>query len=78
MIISPVPVFPSPPLSVTAAVLVTSSEVEAVILVSVASSVVLPSVSSPSSLRSVTLLVLPGDEAVASTVFTTLPLSKAC
>ena len=65
MIISPVPVFPSPPLSVTAAVLVTSSEVEAVILVSVASSVVLPSVSSPSSLISLTSALLPGEEAVA-------------
>ena len=63
--ISPVPVFPSPPLSVTAAVLVTSSEVEAVILVSVASSVVLPSVSSPSSLMSLTSPLFPGEEAVA-------------
>jgi hypothetical protein len=65
-------------LSVTVAVLVASIAGNRDKLVSVGSFVVLPSVSSPSSLRSVTLLVFPGEEAVASTVFTTLPLSTAC
>ena len=65
-------------LSVTVAVLVASTSGNRDKVVSVGSLVVLPSLSSPSSLRSVTLFVLPGEEAVASTVFTTLPLSIAC
>ena len=62
---SPAPVLPSPPLSVIAAVLVTSNELEAVMLVTVGSSVALPSLSSPSSLRSLTSLLFPGLLAVA-------------
>ena len=62
---SPDPVLPSPPLSVIAAVLVISNKLEAVMLVTVGSSVVLPSLSSPSSLMSLTSLLLPGLLAVA-------------
>ncbi len=62
---SPEPVLPSPPLSVTAAVLVTSNNVDAVIVVTAGSSVVFPSSSSPSSDKSVTSLLFPGLLAVA-------------
>ena len=74
---SPDPVLPSPPLSVIAAVLVTSSELDAVMLVTVGSSVVLSSVSSPSSLISVTSLLLPGLLAVADAWFDKPPASTA-
>ena len=57
-------------LSRTDAVLVTSRPSEAdTISTTVASSVVLPSVSSPSSEVSVTSFVLPGEEAVTATRF---------
>ena len=75
-IISPAPVVLFP-LSVTAAVFVTSSDADAVIEVTVPSSVVLPSPSSPSSLISVTSFVLPGLDAVTKTVLETLPVSTA-
>ena len=75
-IISPAPVVPFP-LSVTAAVFVTSSDADAVIEVTVPSFVVLPSPSSPSSLISVTSFVLPGLDAVTKTVLETLPVSTA-
>ena len=58
-IVSPFPVVPFP-LSVTVAVLVTSSDGEEVIVVTVSSSVVFPSPSIPLSLTSVTSLLLPG------------------
>ena len=56
----------------TVAVLVTSIAGEAVISTTVASFVVLPSVSSPSSEVSVTSFVLPGEDAVTTTLFCTL------
>ena len=74
--VSPAPVFPSP-LSVTVAVLVTSIPGEAVILTIVGSSVVFPSVSSPSSEVSVTSLEFPGDDAVTTTVLDVPPASTA-
>ena len=74
---SPDPVLPSPPLSVIAAVLVTSIELDAVMLVTVGSSVVLSSVSSPSSLRSLTSLLFPGLLAVADAWFDIPPASTA-
>ena len=71
---SPAPVFPSP-LSDNVNVLVTSIVGEAVIFISVESSVVLPSVSSPSSLWSLTLFLFPGLEAVTEPVLETPPES---
>ena len=66
--ISPFPTSPSP-LSVIVAVLVTSIPGVDEISTIVASFVVLPSVSSPSSEVSVTSLLFPGEEAVTSTLF---------
>ena len=76
MIVSPKPVTPSP-LSVIDEVLVTSIEGEEVIVTTVGSFEVLPSVSSPSSEVSETSLEFPGELAVAVTVFDILPLSIA-
>ena len=59
------------------AVLVTSIDGELVIDISVTSSVVLPSLSSPSSEVSVTFLACPGEEAVTKTLLFTLPVSRA-
>ena len=70
MITSPVPVIPSPS-SVTEAVFVTSISGTGSISTSVESSVVFPSVSSPSSEMSVTLLLCPGEDAVTVTLFFT-------
>ena len=64
-------------MSVIVAVLVTSIDGELVIDISVASSVVFPSVSSPSSEVSVTFLDWPGEEAVTKTLLFTLPVSRA-
>ena len=65
--ISPFPTFPSP-LSVIVAVFVTSIPGVDETSVTVGSFVVLPSVSSPSSEVSVTSFVLPGEEAVTTTL----------
>ena len=59
------------------AVLVTSIDGELVIDISVTSSVVFPSLSSPSSEVSVTFLDCPGDEEVTKTLLFTLPVSSA-
>lgn len=66
--ISPFPTVPSP-LSVIVTVLVASIPGVEEISTIVASSVVLPSVSSPSSDVSVTSLFFPGEEAVTTTLF---------
>ena len=63
--------------SFTVAVLVTSIDGFAETSVIVASSVVFPSLSSPSSEVSVTLFVLPGDDIVARTEFLTPAPSTA-
>ena len=75
-IVSPAPVLPSP-LSITAAVFVASTPGNAVILTRVGSSLVLPSLSSPSSEVSVTSLVFPGEDAVTTTVLDVPPASTA-
>ena len=62
----------------TVAVLVASNSAERLRTTTVLSSWVSPSLSSPLSLRSVTSFVFCGEDAVASTVLTTLPLSTAC
>ena len=64
-------------MSVTAAVLVTSSDGDPVTVVTVGSLTVLPSVSSPSSPISVTSFVLPGLLAVADAALDTPPASTA-
>ena len=76
-IISPVPVSSSP-LSMIVAVLVTSIDVFELIVVIVGSLVVLPSVSSPSSLISVMSFVFPGLLAVAVTELETKPVPAVC
>ena len=73
---SPFPTTPSP-LSVIAAVLVTSIDGVLLIVMSVVSSVVLPSLSSPSSEVSVTLLLCPGLLPVTKTLLLILPVSNA-
>ena len=70
---SAAPSTPSP-LSVTVKVLVTSKALERERFVTVSSLVVSPSLSSPSSEVSVTLLLCPGLLAVANAVFETLPV----
>ncbi len=75
-IVSPAPVLPSP-LSVTTAVFIASTPGNAVMLTRVGSSLVLPSLSSPSSEVSVTSLEFPGEDAVASTVLEVPPASTA-
>ena len=64
-------------LSVTVAVLVASMAGDLDKVVSVGSSIVLPSLSSPSSEVSVALLVLPGLLAAPYTLLNKLPLSRA-
>ena len=67
----------SSPLSEIVDVLTTSIPVSYVSIISVGSSVVFPSVSSPSSLTSLILLVPSWELAVASTLFLTNPESTS-
>ena len=75
--VSPGPVLSSALSSKTSAILVASIEGDGDISTTVGSSIVFPSVSSPSSLTSVTSLILPGLLAVTITVFSILPVSEA-
>ena len=65
------------PLSVIVAVLVTSMDGSAVVIITVGSLELFPSVSSPSSLTSLTSVPV-GLLPVAVTVFETPPASRAC
>ncbi len=76
-IVSPKSTIPLLLLSVVTAVLVASIAGSGVIDTTVTSSVVLPSLSSPSSEVSVTLLLWPGLLAVAKTLLFTLEVNAA-
>ena len=72
--VSPGPVFSSELSSKTSAILVASIDGEGDISTTVGSSMVFPSVSSPSSLTSLTSLVFPGLLPIAVAEFSTFPL----
>ena len=76
-ITSPLSVLPLVLVSIRVLVLVTSIDESVVVKITVGSLVVLPSLSSPSSLTSDTSLLLPGLLPVAVTIFLTLPVFPA-